>query len=66
MHSAETRPGGRYLALERGLMADEPALPAKAEEGGRFYGAVPLFPLPEIARIDWQSILSTFPDWRHA
>jgi hypothetical protein len=55
MHSSETWAGGRWLAIDRGAIPDEPPRAAPAEAGGPS-PTVPLFPLPEIARIDWQSL----------
>lgn len=65
MHSSETHAGGRWLAIERGAIPDEPPRAATQEDGKDL--RPPLFPLAEIARIDWGSIVRTFPQWvRHA
>lgn len=59
---------GRHLAYERGafLSSDIPEPITTSVPGGPDLATrpAPLYPLVEIARIDWASLFAVFPDWR--
>lgn len=65
MRAQQTRPGGRYVAYERGAYdLSEPVVPPAQSGVEESHPA--LYPLAQIARIDWVSIVRVFPDWRIA
>jgi hypothetical protein len=59
--------GAKWIARDRGMFPPPEANAAPPPPETGVVTAAPVlrcYPLAEIARIDWASILTTFPQWR--
>lgn len=63
MDARQARPGGRFVAADRGAFLG-PVTASPLDEPRAQFCEVPRFPLCDIARIDWASIFEVFPAWR--
>lgn len=63
MDARQARPGGRFVAADRGAFL-LPVTACSTGEQPAQLSEVPRFPISDIARIDWASIFEVFPAWR--